>query len=451
MGPIMKAADMYSSKDTPFWTSDWAIAFIAWYEAIAWPCLCALAILSSATAVIGFAGQFPNPDLTAYLRCAAVGLGLFCITTSFWAACWTLPIMETRKALFTYTISVIVFFPMFWVVSSLGSLGATGSDISDDLIQSGYVDELDNTSQEFALFVSEVDVSRAALTERADQAFALESAEVAGNGPTGVPGVGSVSNSYGEAGRTYARAADILAAALARAETHVAAIDSALAKLRAVGVSEDLDRAERAARAKDLSRTVINEMRALLALDPARTVGAAAQNIAQGVPARSGVNAASQQRIAEISAAMRAYAATMEVEALRIAALTPAIPEQTTLSTAERLIATMWRMPGLTMSALLLDGAGFLIIFFRHSMYQALYAKKREETERPVASYITIADLVRFGDFIELAEDAKRRVEDAKAAPKRGRPRLNRQKTLPKPKGTTKRNTALKKRGKGDA
>ncbi|MEM9698865.1 MAG: hypothetical protein AAF943_08765 [Pseudomonadota bacterium] len=442
---------MYSSKDTLFWTSDWAIAFIAWFEGIAWPCLCALAVLSSATAVIGFAGQFPNPDLTAYLRCAAVGFALFCITTCFWAACWTLPIMETRKALSTYTICVIVFFPMFWVVSSLGSLGATGSDISDDLVQSGYIDELDNTSQEFALFVSEIGVSRAALAERADQAFALETAEIAGNGPTGVPGVGSVSNSYGEAGRSYARAAATLVTVLTRAQVHVAAIDGALLELRGATISEELDRTQRAAQVKGLSRSVINEMRALRALDPARSITAAAQNIAQGVPARSGANGASQQRIAEINSGMRAYAATLEAEAERIAALAPAIPEQTTLSTAERLIATMWRMPGLTMSALLLDGAGFLIIFFRHAMYQALYTKKREETERPVASYITIDDFVRVAEFVEHAEDTKRRLEDAKNPPKRSRPRLHREKILPKPKGAPKRTSASKKKGNGDA
>lgn len=442
---------MYSSKDTPFWTSDWAIAFIAWFESIAWPCLCALAILSSATAVIGFAAQFQNPDLTVYLRCAAVGAALLIITTAFWAACWTLPIMERRRPLLTYTISAIIFFPMFWIVSSLGSLGATGSDISNDLVQGGYVDELDNTSQEFALFVSEIDVPRAALAERSDQAFALEDAEIAGNGPTGVPGVGSVSNSYGEAARSYLRAAETLAATLTRANAHITAIDDALAKLRTVSLAEDLSTSERAAQAKVLSRSVINEMRALLALDPARSIKAAAASIAQGVPPRSGANAASRARISEISAGMRSYAATLEAEAERIAALAPAIPEQTTLSTAERLMATMWRMPGLTMSALLLDGAGWLIILFRLAMYQALKAKMREETERPVASYITIADLVRFGDFIELAEDAKRRVEDAKNPPKRGRPRLNRQKTLPKSKGTAKRSSASKKKGNGDA
>ena len=118
--------------------------------------------------------------------CALYGAALLAITTAFWAACWTLPIMETRKALITYTISAVVFFPMFWVVSSLGSLGATGSDISKDLVQGGYIDQLDNTSQSFALYASEIDVIRAGMLERADQAFDLEASEIAGDGPTGV-------------------------------------------------------------------------------------------------------------------------------------------------------------------------------------------------------------------------------------------------------------------------
>ena len=202
-----------------------------------------------------------------------------------------------------------------------------------------------------------------------------------------------------------------------------------------------LDKAESAARVKVLSRTVINEMRSLLALDPARSINSVALNIAQGVPARSGANTASRARIAEISAGMRDYARSLEAEAERIAALAPTIPEQTTLSTAERLITTMWRIPGLTMSALLLDGAGWLIILFRLSMYQALKAKIREETERPVATYITVDDFTRVAEFIENGEQARRRIENAKNPPKRGRgrPRKPRQKTRhksnPKSKG----------------
>ena len=75
----------------------------------------------------------------------------------------------------------------------------------------------------------------------------------------------------------------------------------------------------------------------------------------------------------------------------------------------------------------------------------------REETERPIASYIKIDDFVRVAEFVEHAEDTKRRLEDAKNPPTRGRPRLNRQKTLPKPKGTAKRSSAHKMKGNGNA
>ena len=198
---------MYSSKDTPFWTKEWAIAFIAWFEGIAWPCLCSLAILSSATAVIGFAGQFQNPDLTVYLRCAAVGAALLAITTAFWAACWTLPIMETRKALITYTISV----------------QSCSSRCSGWSHRSAVLARPDQTSARIwfraAILTSSITPARTLRFMRVRlMSFArgcwnvqirpliLRHPEIAGDGPTGVSGAGSVSHSFGETGRSYTRA-----------------------------------------------------------------------------------------------------------------------------------------------------------------------------------------------------------------------------------------------------
>eukprot|EP00581_Thalassiosira_minuscula_P023824 CAMPEP_0184419530 /NCGR_PEP_ID=MMETSP0738-20130409/39757_1 /TAXON_ID=385413 /ORGANISM="Thalassiosira miniscula, Strain CCMP1093" /LENGTH=49 /DNA_ID= /DNA_START= /DNA_END= /DNA_ORIENTATION= len=42
----------------PFWSSPWLIMLIAWYDSIAWPSLSGLAIISSATAVVGYASSF---------------------------------------------------------------------------------------------------------------------------------------------------------------------------------------------------------------------------------------------------------------------------------------------------------------------------------------------------------------------------------------------------------
>ncbi len=397
---------MYSSKDTPFWSREWIIAFIAWYEAIAWPCLHGLAIISAGTAVVGFAGQFDDPNLVVYLRCGAIGLALYLITLCFWSATWSLPIMETRYAILTFVASTVIFFPMIWVVSSLGSLGTTSSDVSRSLVQKSFVNALDNTGQDFARYATEPAVLVSGLEDLAQQAFGFEVAEIAGNGPTGIPGVGSVSNSFGDSGRVYQAAAATLTEVLQQAETHLDAMSDALAKLRAVQIDADLRAPEKGAELKVLSRQVIGEMRALLSLDPARTIRGIATSIEAGVPARSTTNAQSRARIADINAGMRAYAAKLRAEADRIAALAPEIPEQRSLSPAEQLIETMWRMPGLTMVALLMDAAGFLVIFYRHAMYLALKAKDRENAKRRKPQYITVDDLEKIEFFAHRADEA---------------------------------------------
>ncbi|MEO0763916.1 MAG: hypothetical protein AAFZ09_19270 [Pseudomonadota bacterium] len=122
---------------------------------------------------------------------------------------------------------------------------------------------------------------------------------------------------------------------------------------------------------------------------------------------------------------MTAYAASLQAEAERIAALAPEIPEQTTLSPAERLIANMWRMPGLTMAALLLDLCGWIAIGFRMAIYTALRAKMEEEKGEEGPQYILVDDLRRLKGILEAADETRREIEDLRPAAKRGRPPLS--------------------------
>ena len=59
------------------------------------------------------------------------------------------------------------------------------------------------------------------------------------------------------------------------------------------------------------------------------------------------------------------------------------------------------------MVALLMDGAGFLVIFYRHAMYLALKAKDRENAKRRKPQYITVHDLEKIEFFAHRADEAR--------------------------------------------
>jgi hypothetical protein len=383
----------------------------------------------------GLFSQFQNPDLYDFILCGVMGVSLYQIARIMWAGCWELPNLASKKPLLIYGLVATVGFGSYAAVSVTANLSATAGEASLDLAERGNIDGLDNASQDFVSYVSELQILRAALLDRAAQALSFEQAEIAGRGPTGVSGRGSVSNSYAASAARYAQAAEMVGQILTRAETHVGGLSKAIEELRATQIDGDLYGAEKRARLKVLSAQAIGEMRGLLALDPARTIRSAAASIARGVPTQSQANAKSRARIAEISADMRLYAGQLEAEADRIASLSPELPVQSTLSTAERLLQTAWRLPALTMAALLLDLCGWMAVGFRLALYQALRAKMREETERRIPNYVTLEDFSRVEQFVERAAEARQRVEAERGAAKRGRPRLSKPATkLPKSK-----------------
>ncbi|MGD1922802.1 MAG: hypothetical protein ACFB03_01245 [Paracoccaceae bacterium] len=406
----------------PFLTSAWLWATALWYDGIAKPCLAGLAIISSATAVIGYAGQYDQPTLEVYLRCLAIGFALWLITRTFWAGAWVLPMLETKRTIATYAVVAVIGFACFFGVSSIGSLGATGGGISDEITQSKNTDELENFGQAFGIYSDQMSVTAAALAERADQAEAFAEAEIAGQGPTGVAGAGPVSNAFYASRGKYADAADLLEEAQSRASAHQTRLSEIIAEMRDVQVDAELGRGARSAKLKSLSGQAISEMRALLALDPARSITAAAEIIATGVPEPSRANDSSRARIADIRAEMEGYAASLRMEAQRIAAMKPELPQLVTLSPSEKLIANMWRMPGLTMAALLLDLCGWIAVGFRLAIYEALKACIARENANDAPEFIMTRDLRNVVHVIREVRDSQKAIEDSRPTAKRGRP-----------------------------
>lgn len=406
----------------PFLSSTSIYALCKQYDETAKPALGALAMISAVLSGAGLLSQFQSPDLYDFLLCALMGFSLYQIARVTWHGAWQLPNFDTKQTLSIYALVATLGFSAYAGVSVTANLSATAGEVSRNLAELGSIDGLENAGQEFASHVDMLSIISAALNERAAQATRLEQAEINGQGPTGVPGRGTVSNSFGASAAKYRQAAQTLDDLLARANGHVTAMTEALTALRAAQTDKDLSGADQDARLKVLSSNVISEMRSLMALDPARAVRAAASAIASGVPTQSQANAQSQARIAEISAGMRTYARELEAEADRIATLSPKLPTQATLSTAERLLQTAWRLPALTMAALLLDLCGWIAVGYRVAIYQAYKTKYREETERLVPNYVTLEDFGRVEEFFSRMAEAKARIESGTSAKKHGRP-----------------------------
>lgn len=412
----------------PRWSSRWLEQRAESYDQTAGPSLAGLAIITSSTAVVGFTGQYDTITLEVWLRCLVLGLGLWLIARTFWKGAWLLPDLETKHTLKIYALVAVLGFAMFAGVSVPGSLSATGGGIAQELTQSENADKLANAGQEFAAYVDQMAVTHGALLERRDQANGARDAEIAGAGPTGVPGRGPVSNAFGAAGGKYQQGADLLGSALGKAKIKIEELNAIIEEMRELQADTAVAKGARNARLKALSGQSISAMRALLALDPARSVTAAASIIADGVPEPNKANPNSHQRIAELNAEMSAYAATLGAEAERIASEVPHVPALTTLSPSERLFSNMWRMPGLTLAALLLDLCGWIAVGFRLAIYQALRTKLQEEAAKPAEAYIAPSDFEKVEHILLRAEESRRLIEDLRPAAKRGRPPLNKSK-----------------------
>jgi hypothetical protein len=292
----------------PLWSSAFLLALCRSFDAKAKPALLALALISAVISAAGLLSQFADPDLYDFLLCALMGTSLFLIARIFWEGAWNLPHIEAKNPLLIFALVATVGFSTYATVSVTANLSATAGEVSLDLAQQGSIDRLSNSGQGFVSYVGEMNVIHAALLDRAEQVSALENAEIAGRGPTGEPGVGSVSNSYGAAAGKYDQAGNLLDTLLHKANDHVSGLNVVIAELRVAQINTEMTDAEQRAHLKVLEAQAIGEMRALLSLDPARVIRQAAQSIAEGVPARSQAKPQSRARIAEISAGMLRYA-----------------------------------------------------------------------------------------------------------------------------------------------
>lgn len=381
------------------------------------------ALITACISGVGLFREIDTPSIDDALLCAVLAFALFLYASAFWAGAWHLADMLHKNSMRVCSIIAVFGFVFYGAVSITANLSATNGEASLSLVQQGMTDEIEQAEQAAGAYVGQMRITRAGVAEQADLARRSEQDEIAGRGPTGIPGRGSVSNSYAAAAVRYDQAVALIDGVLSQTDAHLEALQTMIAEMRSLQIDVELRSQEKGARLRVLSGQALSELRKLLALDPARTIRAAAGDIAAGVPNRSDTNAASQVRIEEISDAMRAYAARLDTEADRIADLAPAIPELTTLSTSERLWQTVLRTPAWTALALLLDFVGWLCVLFRVAMRKEYRAREAAEEADTRPMYITTADIWRYEGLSERILDSMRRIEELKAAPKRGRPK----------------------------
>ncbi|MEL6467960.1 MAG: hypothetical protein AAFQ58_23605 [Pseudomonadota bacterium] len=393
------------------------------FDAKVRPLLTHIAITSSAFSGLGIVSQFDNPGFTEYVFGAAAGGALLAVSTIMWTGAWCVPKLQYRKPLLIYGFVAAIGFGMYGTVSVTANLMATAGEISEQLSQKKTIDGLDNAGLEMAAFTDQLTVILAGLQDRAAQAARLQTLEASGGGPTGIAGQGSVYDAYGLSRSTYQGAASLLAGTLAKAQDHISALEAVVADLRTGQADNTLDGAQKDAQLKILSARALSEMRSLRALNPVETIREAAASIGRGVPAQSSTSAASRARIADISADTRAYARSLESQADALEQALPDMPEQITLSMAERLLESAKSLPALVALALLLDAAAWAGIGFRASLYAAKDAKVEEEDQLPHPPYILVEDIANVEFIAQRTAEARERIEGTRPAAKRGRPK----------------------------
>ncbi|MEM9238470.1 MAG: hypothetical protein AAGB07_00715 [Pseudomonadota bacterium] len=393
------------------------------YDAIIFPKLAGLSVVTSFVSAIGIAGQFQSADFDDYALAALFGFSLWLICSGFWYGAWQAPVMSYKNPTRFFGFMVVAGFCGYAGISVTANFTATAGKAAVELTQQRTINAFDNAGAEAASFVREIGSAQAATADRATQAARLQRLEADGGGPTGVAGRGSVYNAYGLSHGTYTQAAELIATMLKQAERRMAALQVSIAELRQVQADSNLNPSEKEVQIKILSAKTLDEMRGLLALDPIGTLREAAASIARGVPPQSGAPASSQARINEISADMRRYAQNLEGIAERLSANTPALPSQVTLSTTEQLWASAASLPALTALALLLDLSGFIFCGFRLALYRNLNAKVAEEDASDAPTVLLVEDILNTEFIVQRAAEARARIESARAPSKRGRPR----------------------------
>ena len=421
------------------------------YDALARPALGSLALGSSVMSGAGLLAQFPQPDFVDFLFCVMIGFILYQIARIFWFVAFSLPFHHERNALLTYAFVAALGFSCYAGVAITANLSATAGQMSQELVEQRAIDDLANAGTAFATHVDRLRLVLAALEQKQADARALKVSEIAGTGPTGARGSGPVADAGLAAETTVGLCVKTLQDRLEEASKHIDAVSAAVVDLRLAQGDPDLSGPTRDAVLKERTAQAINAMRALMALDPARAVEAVASNIAAGVPRPSNALPSSYARIDEINAGMRDFADELFELAAQIESEAPTLPRQSTLSVAEQLLETAWRLPALTMAALLIDLAGGVAVGGRCVLYRSYFARRREEAANDDPGHLTLDDLDRVASFLQHMAGAQDRMASGSATRKPGRPSGVRSRTVKGSKTTPATKTPRKGRKAGPA
>lgn len=418
-------------RKAPIFSRDASVSAILLYDDIGLSCLAVLSIITATLSGLGFVAGFDDPTPSTYLIGVAFGFGVWVIARGFWHGAWLLPEIIHKNLLAIYCVTAFLGFGTYGAVSYIGNQKVVAGGVSQDLAEEDRIDGLTNDSQDLIAFLGGLAAIASELAEREDQAMRTADAEAGGGGPSGARGEGPVYFSLIASAGAFKSAKELIEDGAMRADAVGQDLATMLAAMRDLRADPELGRGERRARLKTAEGEILAAMRRGLAVNPHGLIEAAAQLIAVGVQVPSNARGASITRIAEISADMAAYAEVLKAKAERLAVEEPELPEQSSQSQEEHLIANALRMPGLSLAAALFDACGWIIILFRYAAYRSLRARDEEENEKQYDAFVTVRDFKRIEDMTLRARMAQTRLleapEDAPRPP--GRPRGSKNRT----------------------
>lgn len=411
----------------PIFSRESLIQAIARYDEIGLTVLATLAISTGVMSGLGFVAQFDDPSVSTYFAGGVFGFGVWLIAYGFWHGAWLLPEYVERRLLPVYVVVAVLGFSAFGVVSYTGNQRFVAGEVSEGLADDDKINRLANAAQAIVSFAGLVGPVEAELNERANQAARFAEAEASGSGPTGIGGKGPVYFGFTASAAAYADARNLLAGRVTKLEQLRNALNGKIAGLRSAKADANLSNAERRKTLKTIEGEALALMREALALDPAGSVAAAAAIVGKGVPTPSLRSSSSAAKIAEINAGMAAFADNLMRQAEAMKDKAPDLPELTSQSQEEHLLANALRMPGLSLAALLFDACGWVIIGFRFAAYRSLRVRDERDDALDYDVYVTARDFRRVEDMTKRAKETQ---EKMLPPPKpRGRPRGSKNKT----------------------
>ncbi len=398
---------------SPLFSRDTDLETIRQLDRVGLVLLSAMALLTAIFSGVGFLNQFPDAGLFEFSMALLFGFSVWLIAKMFWLGAWILPqFMLSGSLLAAYIVVAVFGFSAFGTISYFGNQRAIAGEVSQSLSDETRADALENNGGEATAYLALLQPVAAELAARTSQANASASAEVAGNGPTGVGGAGPVYRSFLNSSRRYAEAQSLVENTLRAGERLSQQLSGQLENLRSISQDGELTAGQKRTQIKIAAGQVIDTINQIRSLNPAGTVRAAAQTVAQGVPNQSGASSSSQARISEIRSSMVSYARTLDARANEIAERLPSAPQAFSLSQEEGLIDNIFRIPGLSMAALFFDFCGWIVIGFRYVAYHALRRRDQAEHSQKYNAYLTLDDLKRIEAMAQHVTETRRSLQE---------------------------------------